>query len=190
MQSINLIVEDGTQPVGSNSYSSVADADAFHALRANEAWPQHTPEGEEPDPNMAAKVAALVKATDYLNSLDFYGRRAASGRVMAFPRLDCVDAEGFAITPDTVPDAVKQACCALAGLIYAGTDAQGTLERGGRVQGEGVGSLSTNFFTDAANRDVFAPVADLLAHLVPSLERFSGTGSNAPGKIFQGRVTL
>ncbi|MEK7454733.1 MAG: DnaT-like ssDNA-binding protein [Pseudomonadota bacterium] len=56
---MSIIVEDGTGIAGSNSYASVAEADAFHALRLNADWAAAT------DPQ---KVSALVRSTDYIRS--------------------------------------------------------------------------------------------------------------------------
>lgn len=61
-----IIVETGTGITGANSYASVADADDFHTLRQNVAWI---------GANDAQKVAALVRATDYIEAN--FGARAA-----------------------------------------------------------------------------------------------------------------
>jgi len=196
----DLIVEDGKMPEGANSYATVEQADAYHALRRTEAWPIHTPDqdasdpdpdpdvgGAEPDtepgdPALEQKQAALAMATDYLNGLAWKGRRAAPGRIMAWPRKDVVDADGYAIADDCVPENVVLACCVLAGLVMDDTDLQPTLDRGGRTSSEGSGITAASYFDDAANRDIFSGVADLLKGLADGFDRFSGTGDNKAGR--------
>ncbi|SEJ87456.1 hypothetical protein SAMN05518849_11680 [Sphingobium sp. AP50] len=56
---MSIIVEDGSGIPQSNSFASVAEADAFHALRLYADW---TDAGEP------QKVSALVRATDYVRS--------------------------------------------------------------------------------------------------------------------------
>lgn len=166
---MTLIVEDGTMPTGANTYADLATCDAWQAVRASEGWPNSEGETEEAEIS-AKKEAALVLATDYLNGLSWRGKRAAGGRVMAWPRLDIVDPDGYEIAADTVPLQVVNACCYLAGQVYQGVDLQPVLERGGRIQSEGVSSLSTSYFDDASNRDVFSALADMLAGLATGLD--------------------
>jgi hypothetical protein len=53
-----IIVHDGTATADYNSYASVAAADAFHVDRATSEWASA---------DSAAKTAALIRATDYLD---------------------------------------------------------------------------------------------------------------------------
>ena len=205
-----LIVENGTLVPGANSYATVEMADAYHQARGSEEWPISSPEPDpapEPDDgadesdtdadtpgdvdtSLAQKEAALIRATDYLNGLAWKGRRAAVGRVMAWPRIEVIDADGYEIASDSVPENVVFACCHLAGLIFAGTDAQPVLDRGGRVQSEGVSGLNTSYFDDAANRDVYAGVADLLSGLAYGFDQYAGVGKIHSGGSVQGKVRI
>lgn len=140
-----LIVEDGTMPTGSTSYISLADADAYLVPRS--LWPV-TPDvpGENggdpavPDPAMvAAKESSLLRAADYLNTLQWYGQSVNWQRTMAWPRIGVPQPGGSngAVLPDNiVPKAVPQAQAELAGLIYGGTNPLAPVERGGRVVAE------------------------------------------------------
>ena len=177
-----LIVEDGEMPKGANSYASVEQADAYHALRRTEAWPLHAPDTSDPDPALEQKQAALVLATDYLNGLAWKGSRVAPGRVMAWPRKNVIDADIFELGEDIVPDGVMLACCALAGLVMDGTNLQPVLDRGGRTSSEGSGILASSYFDDAVNRDIYTVVADLLYVFVEGFGRFAGTGDNKAGR--------
>lgn len=137
-----LIVEDGSCPEGSNSYISLADADAYLVPRG--LWPV-TPDvpGENegdpavPDPVMtAAKESALLRAADYLNTLQWYGQPVDWQRTMAWPRIGVQLPDGGTIPMSLVPKAVAQAQAELAGLIYGGTNPLAPVERGGKVIAE------------------------------------------------------
>lgn len=142
-----LIIEDGTCPTGSNTYASLADADAYLVPRG--LWPV-TPDvaGEtggdpaSPDPVMvAAKEAALLRACDYLNTLQWRGQPVDWQRTMAWPRMDVPQPGGSkgAVLPDNVvPKAVAQAQIELAALVYSGTNPLAQVERGGKVASESV----------------------------------------------------
>lgn len=108
---ITLIVEDGSRPIGANTYASVADADTYHADRGFAAWADATDD---------EKATALIKATDYLNGLSWTGRKVAM-RPMAWPRVD-VEVDGYAVGSDEVPDAIVNACCYMAGEFVGGAD--------------------------------------------------------------------
>lgn len=94
-----IIVEDGTGVEDAVSYASLADADAYFSARAVTAWT-----GTD-----AAKEAALVKATDYVETRfasSFIGSRESTDQPLSWPRrasLDGADLTG------TVPDRLKKA---------------------------------------------------------------------------------
>ena len=176
---MTLMVEDGSMPDGANAFCGVNFADAWLAARGHDDWP---PEPTE-DVVTAAKEAALVTATDYLNGLRWYGLKAMADqpRTMAWPRVGAYDSDGYEIGQNVVPPAVKAANSFLARLVFTGTDLQPILERGGRVQSEKVGSLSTSYFEDSASRDVYTGLADLLRGLASDFEDYAGTGTAKRG---------
>lgn len=159
-----LILEDGTMPEGANVYADVETADVWQMARGSESWPAD----EDPE-TVAKKESALVLAADYLNGLKWKGKRAVSGRVMAWPRVGVIDGDGYHVADDVVPQQVVNANCFLARLAFEGEELQPSLERGGRVQSEKVGGLQTTFFDDARDRDVFTVVSDLLGGLAIGL---------------------
>lgn len=138
-----IVVEDGsaTNP-NANSYISIADADAYLVPRG--LWPvtPDVPGGNEgdpavPDPVMtAAKESALLRAADYLNTLQWYGQPVDWQRTMAWPRIGVQLPDGGTIPMSLVPKAVAQAQAELAGLIYGGTNPLAPVERGGKVIAE------------------------------------------------------
>jgi hypothetical protein len=145
-----FIVEDGTGLSTAVSYVSIADADLYHARRANQTWGNLT---------VGQKKAALVKATQYL--IDRYRKRWQGSRVKTTQALDWprnwvkyVDYEyltingaqvigGFLYYPaNEVPPEVKNACAdlaasALTSELYA--------EQGPVVKREKVGPLETEY---------------------------------------------
>ncbi len=68
---ITFVVEDGTGLLTANSYAAVADADAYHTDRGNDAWTAGVTSNKE---------TALVRATMYLD-------KKYSGRWVGYPAL-------------------------------------------------------------------------------------------------------
>lgn len=149
-----LIIEDGTQPTGANAYISTADADDYHLARSNAAWAAATA-GE--------KEAAILSATLWLNGQAWRGRKVAS-RVMAWPREDVVDGDGYAISNDTVPDAVADACAELAGAIIGGADPLGVQDR--QINEMSVGSVSIKYDSASPQSPTFPAVTAMLKALL------------------------
>lgn len=115
---ITLTVEDGTRPIGANTYASIADANAYWSGRVNEAWADATDD---------EKSSALIQATDYLNGLSWTGRKVAI-RTMAWPRND-VEVDGYELGSDEIPEEVVQACCYMAGEIIGGATPLASTDR-------------------------------------------------------------
>ena len=115
---VTIIVEDGTMPEGANSFASVTDADDYLVPRG--LW-EETPSDD--DGTVAdKKAAALLRATDYMNTLLWYGETTEPLRIMCWPRKDVRLSPAIVVDDDTVPPQVKMACMELAGLIYTGTN--------------------------------------------------------------------
>lgn len=132
-----LIVEDGTMPEGANTYVSLADVDAYLVPRG--LW-ETTPE-DAGDSVIAKKEAAIIRAFDAMNTLNWAGDVPDWQRVTAWPRQN-VPMPGVKPKPgeeptflpaDMVPRAVVQAQMELAGLIYGGLNPLAPVERGGKV---------------------------------------------------------
>lgn len=180
---INLIVEDGSMPPGANSYAEVATCDQWQGDRGGSTWPAPPSAGDDPD--LEKKKSSLIQATDYLNTLDWVGSKAAPGRVMAWPRVGVIDEDSYPISKNEVPLGVVDATCYLAGLVYGGTNLFPVLERGGRIEEEQVGSLRTKFFDDASNQNVFPMLKGYLSGLAVNLD-----GSGTAGKMTISKVSL
>lgn len=132
-----LIVEDGTMPEGANTYVSLEDVDAYLVPRG--LW-ETTPD-DAGDSVIAKKEAAIIRAFDAMNTLNWAGDVPDWQRVTAWPRQN-VPMPGVKPKPgeeptflpaDMVPRAVVQAQMELAGLIYGGLNPLAPVERGGKV---------------------------------------------------------
>lgn len=156
--------------VGTNSYVSVADADAYHADRETTAWTSISGD--------AGKEAALIRATQYIDGR-YAGRwpgSPADGRdqTLAWPRADAYDNDGELIDYAAIPREIVAATCEAAALEVAtpGTLAP-LLERGGKLKSLAVavsGAVSrTQTWADGAPvRSTVTKIDDLLRGIVRS----------------------
>ena len=93
-------VEDGTGLVDSTSYVSTADTDAYFVDRANATWATLA---------NAAKQAALIKATDYIDGMfRFIGTKYTQAQALQWPRSSAYDPDGVII--EGLPNELKKAC--------------------------------------------------------------------------------
>lgn len=109
-----LIVEDGSLPLGANSFVSVAEVRAFAAFRASTL----------PVDDAAVEVAA-IKAMDFIQAFrdQFKGSKATAAQPLPFPRYG-VTVDGFLVDNATIPQVLKDAQCQLAIEASAGIDLQ------------------------------------------------------------------
>ena len=105
-----LVVEDGTGKTNSESYASVADADAYFVGRTGAtAWAAAA--------DTAAKEKALRDATDYLEekyNMRWLGRRTRQTQALSWPRAYLHTYDGFAINSTEMPEKIKRACMEVA----------------------------------------------------------------------------
>lgn len=145
-----------TLTVGQNSHVSVTDADTYFRNRDNTTWL---------DTDVAAKEAALVEGTQYLDgSYRWKGTVAAASQSLSWPRADVVDREGRDLSSATVPEAIKDATCELA-LAQIGGPLLPPLARGGRSTKEKVGPIEVSYAPGAAGGTSYALVDRLVAGL-------------------------
>ena len=176
-----IIIEDGTMPVGANAFVSVAEADAYLSARNISSWP--IPASDlETDQNLTAKEAAIIRASDYLNTLSWSGTKTDWNWPMSWPRKGVIVPGVYAeyIPESIVPEQVKRACMELAALFYTGENLLAAVERGGRVASETVGPISTSYFEDASSETFYPAVAGLIGGLLTTI----------PGKAESKRYTV
>lgn len=183
-----LVIEDGTMPEGANTFASVADTDAYFSLRGNGNWPAPIGLELEADANLAKKENALVRASDYLNTLSWLGFKKDWNWHMCWPRRDVAIAgseDNVSIPDNVVPEQVKRACMELAALFYSGEDLFAPVERGGRIQSETVGPISTTYFDDAAQETFYPAVAGLIGDMLSSVPGADAVPRFTMHKIYQ-----
>lgn len=135
-----LIVEDGSGLADANAYALLADANAYHAARANASWT-----GTD-----AAKEAAIIRATELLDaSYAWRGEIATDGQGLRFPRSGLTDRDGRDIASDDVPTQIQKATIELAALLIAGAGVGGDFgsvaTSSGAVQRVKAGSVEVEF---------------------------------------------
>ena len=142
-----------------NSYASVAEADAYLAVRGDTStWTAL---------NNGQKESKLQWAAIYLDTLTFKGTRSTSTQALQWPRIGVWDRDGFEV--DGIPQALKNAQAEMAFQLIANDWTQGL----GPVSNEtlSVGSISLGRET---HRAFPAPVLALLRPFLASIPGTSG----------------
>lgn len=103
-----LIIEDGSQVAGANSYISCDDARAYCAARGR-VLPAKTGDDD------SACELLLTRALDYIEAMraEFQGEKVSATQALQWPRQD-VTVDGYDVDPTTVPALVGQAQAQLA----------------------------------------------------------------------------
>jgi hypothetical protein len=155
-QSVAFVVETGAALSNSNTYISVDDADAYHALRGNDAWFLAT---------LPAKESALIKAAFYLVAkyrTRWRGIRVKREQALDWPRAGVITEDFFdpqtdprpALFPnlayevpeDEIPKEIKDAQCEIALRIIGGTDPLPDISSGGDIKKLVAGPVSVEYF--------------------------------------------
>jgi len=147
-----LIVEDGTGLANSESYESVANADAFHLKRGNTVWGTLSE---------TRKEQLLRQATDYITYVfgpSFIGIRAVLGQALAWPRQL---SDGGYLFSLGVPREIKQATVELA--LIAHTTALSPNQTGAAKKKVKVGPIEVEYDTSSFNGPRFVSATSLLA---------------------------
>lgn len=132
-----MTVEDGTGLSTSDSYVSVAEADAYFSARGISEWAEIA---------AGKKENLLVIATDYIDTAyRWRGKKATVEQSLQFPRESCIDNEGF--LREGVPSEVKKAVFECAMLLGKDNEVYSVEDENGAVVSEKIGELA---FTYAA----------------------------------------
>ncbi|MDR1586293.1 MAG: hypothetical protein LBS57_02420, partial [Treponema sp.] len=105
-----IVVEDGSGLPEANSYIPVSYVSAYLLGEQLEAWEALS----EPE-----QESAIIRATRYIDSLEFIGTRKTLEQGLSWPRSN-VTYEGFEI--ERVPTAVKKASAEAVGLVLDGAE--------------------------------------------------------------------
>lgn len=159
---MSLITEDGSARADAESLCSVAQADTYHAGRANSSWASLT---------TLEKEASLRRATDYMTiyRLKWKGVRVSSTQALDWPRYDVrLEDVGFGryttlVPSNTVPAEVVKATAEMA-LKAAASELAPDIER--VVIEETIGPITTKYAPGAAPYVRYRSVDLLLAALL------------------------
>lgn len=166
--------------IGTDSYATLEEANAYHAAMGNAAWPQ-----QDTEETISQKEAALRKAASFLDvaaSGKWRGQRAEQSQALAWPRKNAYDADGYLIPYDEIPRAVKNAACEAALRIYGGEDL--LPDETYNVASESVaGAVSVSYFEGKAA----TPAYKLIYGLIDGLLTSSLSGGSATRLTFSSK---
>jgi hypothetical protein len=159
---MSLITETGTGSATSESYCSLADANAYHLARGNTTW-----FSTDPLITDANKEEALRRATDFMEQvyrLNWYGYRVNSTQALSWPRYEVPRADYNAYyDSNIVPTEVRNACAELA-LKAAGGDLSPDLAQ--RVVREKIDVLEVEYDKNSVQYTVYRAINNMLAPLL------------------------
>lgn len=166
-----LVLDATPSGVASNTYSTRAEADAYHEAHiSGTVWSSAS---------TGTRDMALAHATRMLDSyIAWRGLRAVSGQALAFPRSGLYDPDtGDSISSATIPAIIKQACAEQARSLLAGDRAAELDATAQGLESMEVGSVRLAFRSGAA-QEPLAPA--VLGLLLPYLSSW-GTVRPGPG---------
>lgn len=137
-----------------NSYSTIADADAYFATHLYaSAWT---------DQGATEKCQALQMATRLLDQwFDWTGVTASGDQALLWPRVDVIGPNGYLEASDAIPTRIAQACAELAkALLTSDRTADSETETQG-VKRVKAGSVEVEFSAVSAK-----PIPDAVVALV------------------------
>lgn len=151
-----------------NTYTTLAEADAYFLMRGNVEWAAAL----GPD-----REAALVRATFAMDAKwngKWAGTKAAGTQRLAWPRVAdrepltlLKDGDGFDIAADALPQALKDTCAEIA-LIELGARFLPVVQASSRVKRKKTDVLETEFFDDAPAVPEYPYIDQMLVGLVTS----------------------
>lgn len=155
----DLTVETGSNVTGANSFISLDDADTYFEDRGDTTW---SATGDD------AKEQALVRAVDYLDSLNWKGYRTNETQPLCWPRSGVKDRDGYSIDIDDIPQVVKDAQCEAAKRELTTGTLQPDIVAGGQPIRERVDVVEVEYAKGATPRKQFTKVSEKLKGLVYS----------------------
>lgn len=104
-----FVVEDGTGKSDANSYSTTAEADAYHSNYGNpSSWSTLS------DPDKQKALRSATQAIDALYGGSWRGLKANENQALDWPRINVFTTDYFIIRSNTIPPALKNATAVLA----------------------------------------------------------------------------
>jgi hypothetical protein len=162
-----LVPEDNT---------GLPNADTYVTLVEFRAWATGRGLEDAATADDTETEAAARKAFDKVNAAKRWKSVPKSNEQSGeFPRIDLSDGMGRVI--NVVPLQVKHAQCEFMVLALAGIDLNVVAERGGQVQSEAVGPISTSYFQGAPAETFFEAADKLLCRFARGGEPTSPVAS-------------
>ena len=163
-----LVIEDGSQVTGAQSYATAGQLRAYALLR-----------GVTLSATDSALEPFLIQAMDYLEAKrgQYQGTKVTSTQALQFPRAG-VAIDGWPIAIDEIPQTLIAAQCALAMEAASGNDLMPTQLAGasGAIIREKLEGLGETEFSDNAAGRLFRPLFDKAEQLLAPLYSGGGTG--------------
>ena len=141
-----IVVEDGSQVSGANSYASEAELATYAADRGV------TISG--------TAAVLLIQAMDYIEGHDFIGMKYSDSQSLLWPRYG-VYLFGYYVSTDSIPELLKEALMEVALGIDAGNNPLSSLDRS--VKKEKVGPVEVEYM-DGARDSVYLRAAEAKLH--------------------------
>jgi hypothetical protein len=146
-----IIVEDGTVVSGANSYVSEATLTTYATDRGYTLT--------------TSTSVLLIKAMDYLESLDFIGVKFSEEQDLQWPR-SWVEVDGYAVDSDEIPQILKNGLCEIALNIDLDYDPLAPIERA--TKREKVDTLEVEYMDGASSRVITPKINAMLRKLLNS----------------------
>ncbi len=161
---VNLVIEDGSGKVDSNSYASLEYADAYHRSFGRTSW------GELDEDTRRSR---LVIATRYIDgTYPWKGTRKYRDQRLAFPRVEVYDHDGFPV--EGIPENLVMAVCEAAFLAVDGASLFLVRDANGQVKREAVENAVEVEYYQTEGSGEYVSIYSVLDALLKGLFRVAG----------------
>ena len=159
-----------------NSYVTLAEAnDYFETVPNSSTWTDKTDD---------QKNRALIDATRWIDTLNFYGTRCDNGQALKFPRNNYT-IDNVELTCTTIPNNIKYAQYELARALANDTSAvTGTTGKDGNFSEVQLGDLQVKYNTDSQGTGSINNILDVY----PWLQSYLGAYMLGGSGTYQTRV--
>lgn len=153
---MSLVIEDGSNVTGANSYITEAEYQAWADARFGS--------GRSTAPaNDAAAEVLILRAMDYFEGLNFIGIKANKSQPLQWPRYDVV-IDGYDIDSDEIPSLVKSALYEITYAEESSNSELQTIER--TTRREKIGDIEVEYKNNSASRTISPAITHALKKLV------------------------
>ena len=158
------------QGASSNSYATLADANAYFETTPDEAtWSDKTDD---------QKNRAIISATRYIDGFEFYGDRCTTTQALKWPRKE-FKADGVEIDCTFIPDEIKIATFELARALANEPNAlTGTKGTDGTYEEVKLGDLEVKYSTKTQTPGMVNNILDIYPWLQSMLVPYCRTGAS------------